>query len=163
MSAHQRIPSQYTSPPQPLPCRVVHVIPSFSCTSFNCTWHEHQNVCKSQLRQRQTLQNYTAMTPFCPRVLPLWATQTPPQTNMCRWIHKPERQWCIYPKCVQPFHCMTTKRVSLVQSSGNIATHLLVFFLMYTSWLEHAVVTVNRIIRIVSQEDIYQFQRQVIL
>lgn len=34
---------------------------------------------------------------------------------------------------------------------------------MYTSWLEHAVVTVNRIIKIVSQNDLYPFQRQVFL
>lgn len=34
---------------------------------------------------------------------------------------------------------------------------------MYTSRLEHAVVTVNKIIKIVSQEDLYPFQRQVIL
>lgn len=122
MPARQTIPSQYTSPPQPLPCRGVHVIPlphtfllishvhgdtsiaasaSLSCSKGKIIWRWH----------------------YLSRMLPLWVTQSPLQTNTCRWIHKPERQWRICPKCIQPFCCMTMKRVSLVQSWGNITTH----------------------------------------
>lgn len=56
-----------------------------------------------------------ATTPFVPTCCHFFCvTQTPPQTNMCRWIHKPERQRRIYPTCIQPFHCVTMKQVSLV-------------------------------------------------
>lgn len=66
---------------------------------------------------------------ICPHMLPLWVMQTPPETNV--QVNTQTWQWRIYPTCVQPFNCMTMKRVSLVQNSGNIATHLLVHFFFF--------------------------------
>lgn len=55
------------------------------------------------------------MTTFIPFCCPFeYHRHHPKQT--CRWIHKPERQWFIYPTCTQTFQCMTMKQVSLARA-----------------------------------------------